>query len=261
MGSLDGKRVVITRPQKQCQKFIELLSAAGAVPVCFPVIEISPAEDVGRLDSALQNLAEYDWLVLTSVNGVEAVLNRFAALDIQDLPENLKLACIGPKTAAALQAKGFTPDFVPDEYVAEAILPGLGELDALHVLLTRADLARPDLPEAIRAGGGKADDICAYRTVPAELDETGLAEIAKGVDILTFTSPSTVENFYQVIQGEGRDPLSLPGDPIVACIGPITAEAARGKGYRVAVTPEEYTIEGLLSALKIYYQEGVREYE
>lgn len=261
MGSLAGKRVVITRPQKQCQKFIDLLASVGVVPVCFPVIEISPAEDLGLLDSALKNLAEYDWLVLTSVNGVEAVWNRFAALDIQDLPEDLKVACIGPKTAAALQAKGFTPDFVPDEYVAEAILPGLGELNGLRVLLTRADLARPDLPEAIKACGGKADDICAYRTVPAEPDMTGLAEIGKGVDILTFTSPSTVENFCQVIQREGQDPLALPGNPIVACIGPITAEAARGKGYHAAVTPEEYTIEGLLSALKIHYQEGIREYE
>ncbi|HAY83497.1 MAG TPA: hypothetical protein DCY42_00860 [Chloroflexi bacterium] len=255
MADLSGRRVVVTRPQKQCQQFTDILASKGAIPFCFPVIEISPMEDNHELDEALQNLSRYHWFVLTSVNGVAAVWDRLAALGIQDLPEHLKLACIGPKTATALAEKGFRADFVPDEFIAEAILPGLGELNGLKVLLARADLARPDLPQAIQAGGGIAHDISAYRTLPSQPDSQVLAEIAKGTHILTFTSPSTVENFFQIMLEQGLDPLHLPGNPITACIGPITANAARAKGYQVEVVPEDYTTEGLLQALIQYYAE------
>lgn len=240
----------------QCQVFLDLLEQAGAFPICFPVIEISRLINPQILDQALLDLSSYDWLILTSVNGVAAVWERMAALGILELPAGLKVACIGPKTSAAAAKIGVQPDFVPEEYVAEAILPGLGELDGLKVLLTRADLARPDLPEAIRNGGGIADDICAYRTLPAETDQAILAEIANKTDVLTFTSPSTVENFFQIISDQGLDPLGLPGDPIVACIGPITAKAAEKKGYQIAVVPDYYTIEGLTQAILDHFQEN-----
>ena len=259
MDKLADKRILVTRPKIQSGEFIQLLEAEGAVPICFPVIEISPLTDSRELDQALLSLADYNWLVLTSVNGVEAVWNRLDALNIQHLPSALKTACIGPKTAAALAENGVEADFVPSEYVAEAILPGLGELKGLKVLLTRADIARPDLPIAIRAGGGTAEDICAYRTLPAETERDGLAQIAAGLDILTFTSPSTVENFCQIMVDEGFDPLALPGNPEVICIGPITARAARNKGFQVSAIPEDYTIEGLLHAIKAHFQENVHE--
>jgi len=259
MADLAGKRIVVTRPQDQCQKFLELLQSRGAVPFCFPVIEISPLANNPELDNALRRLADYDWLILTSVNGVAVVWEHLQELDIQYLPSALKIACIGPKTAAALAKHGFQADFVPEEYIAEAILPGLGELEDIKVLLTRADIARPDLPEAIRAGGGTADDISTYRTLLAEPDETSLVKISAGTDLLTFTSPSTVENFFQIITSAGLDPLHLPGNPIVACIGPITARAAEKKGYRVTVLPEKYTIEGLLDAIIRHYSEKTHE--
>jgi len=259
MNKLAGKRIMVTRPKKQAGKFTQLLEAKGAVPICFPVIEISPLRDSGELDQALLRLADYDWLVLTSVNGVEAVWKRLEALNIPRLPGFLKTACIGPKTAAALGKKGVQADFVPSEYIAEAILPGLGKLAGLNVLLARADIARPDLPDAIRAGGGTADDVCAYRTLPAEMDRDGLAQIVQGLDVLTFTSPSTVENFWQIVASEGLNPLDLPGNPEVLCIGPITARAARNKGFQVSVIPKDYTVEGLLDAIKDHFQESVYE--
>ena len=137
----------------------------------------------------------------------------------------------------------------------------MGELQGLKVLLTRADIARPDLPDAIRAAGGIAEDIHTYRTVPVQPDQNILAKIAEGVDVLTFTSPSTAENFFQITLDAGLDPLHLPGDPIVSCIGPITARAAEKLGWRVAVIPEEYTIEGLLQALIHYYSEKSYEHQ
>jgi len=132
-------------------------------------------------------------------------------------------------------------------------------LPNLYLQAHRADIARPDLPDAIRAGGGIADDVCAYRTLPAETDREGLAQIVEGLDTLTFTSPSTVENFCQIMVSEGLDPLDLPGNPEVMCIGPITARAAQNKGFQVTAIPEDYTIEGLLHAIKDHFQENVHE--
>lgn len=259
MASLFGLTVVVTRPEAQSQSFVEALHKLGADPICMPVIEISPVADPQELDDVLKRLDQFDWLVLTSVNGVAAVWERFDELGVQSLPKMLNIACIGPKTAASLDKKGYRANFVPEEYIAEAILPGLGELEGIKVLLVRADIGRPDLPAAIRAGGGTVNDICAYRTIPTKPDKESMEAIAKGVDLLTFTSPSTVENFLRLMLSEGLDPLNLPGEPIVACIGPITAKAAEMNGYQVTITPGEYTIEGLLQAMKDYFKETDNE--
>jgi uroporphyrinogen-III synthase len=257
MDNLEGKRIVITRPTQKCREFAEVLSEYGAIPICFPVIEIAPLVDSTELDAALRSLSEYDWWVLTSANGVDAIWERFEQLGSAEIPEDLKIACIGPKTAAALENRGLRPDFIPDEYIAEAILPGLETLEGLKVLLTRADIARPDLPEAIRTGGGVANDISAYHTLPTQPDREALEMIARGVDVLTFTSPSTVENFIQIMQNEKIDPLRLPNDPVVACIGPITARAAAANGFYIDLVAEEYTTAGMLESLEKYYF-GVR---
>ena len=239
------RRILVTRPRRQADGLLDGLRVAGFEPVCFPVIEIRPMEDNGALDEALRNLGHYEWIVFTSVNGVEVVFGR--------LPEGARLprvAAIGPKTAQALRERGVAPEFTPEEYVAEAILPGLGDVRGKRVLLPRAEIARKALPEAIRAAGGTADEIAVYRTLPAEPDAAGLAALKQGVDWITFTSPSTVENFVEVVRGEGLDPLKLPGSPRIACIGPITERAAREAGFRVALVAKDYTTEGLIEALK-----------
>ena len=256
MSEFSGKRILITRARAQSEDFIAALLSAGAEPVIFPSIRIAPAADLAALDRALSELARYDWLVLTSVNGVEAVWERREALGIQGIPGLLRIAAIGPKTAGALQARGVRPDFVPDEYVAEAILPGLGDLRGRRVLLARADIARPALRLAIEAAGGVADEIAAYRTLPVPLDPESLEALRAGVDVITFASSSTVRNFIELVHGAGLDPLALPGDPIIACIGPITAGTARETGLPVALVAEKYTIEGLLGALKSYFAVG-----
>ncbi len=239
------KRILVTRPRRQADGLVDGLRVAGFEPVCLPVIEIRPMEDNAALDEALQNLGHYDWIIFTSVNGVDIVFGR--------LPEGAKLphvAAIGPKTAEALRSRGVTPEFIPEEYVAEAILPGLGDVNGKRVLLPRAEIARKALPEAIRAAGGSAHEIAVYRTLPAQPDEAGLAALRDGVDWITFTSPSTVENFVEVVRGERLDPLSLPGNPRSACIGPITERAARAAGFAVTLVAKDYTTEGLVEALK-----------
>lgn len=255
MPDLNGKRVLITRPKDQSAEFAAALQAAGAEPVLFPVIEIAPLRDPTFLDRALRKLPCYDWLILTSVNGVEAVWARLAAqvgpelLAGWQMPPGLQVAAIGPQTAAVLQARGVRPDFVPEEYVAEALLPGLGDLRSRWALLPRADLARPALADAIRQAGGVAHEVTAYHTLPAKPDAKALKALRRGVDIVTFTSSSTVRNFVALVSAAGLDPLALPGRPRIACIGPITAATAAECGFPVTLVAAEYTTAGLLDAL------------
>ncbi|MGB7874772.1 MAG: uroporphyrinogen-III synthase [Anaerolineales bacterium] len=256
-------KVLITRPRNQADSFADALSEAGFEPVFFPVIEIRPFEENVALDRAIAKLSCYDWVVFTSVNGVDAFFERTdhhhrdtenaekKNLKLRELSDfAVKVAAIGPKTAQSLEARGVTPDFVPDEYVAEAILPGLGDLLGRWVLLPRAEIARKALPEAIVAAGGVAHEIAVYQTLPAEIDWEGLAALKSGVDSVTFTSPSTVENFVEIVRRAGLDPLHLPGNPKVACIGPITQRAAEEAGFVDVSVAEEYTSDGIARLLR-----------
>ncbi|MBA4380638.1 MAG: HemD protein, partial [Anaerolinea sp.] len=235
--------------------FAAALTAAGFEPIYFPVIEIRPMEDNTALDRALQKLTCYDWVVFTSVNGVEAVWEHLPPLPAPfggaSRGEGLgvRVAAIGPKTADALRTRGVNPDFVPDEYVAEAILPGLGDLRGRWVLLPRAEIAREALPKAIVKADGVAHEIAVYHTLPAEPDPAGLAALRSGVDVVTLTSPSTVQNFVAIVRQHGLDPLRLPGNPVFACIGPITEQAARDEGLNNLVMADEYTTEGLIQVI------------
>jgi uroporphyrinogen III methyltransferase/synthase len=241
------KRVLITRPKAQADAMAEGLRMAGYEPVFFPVIEIRAIEDNAELDEALERLDRYSWVVFTSVNAVEIVFqNSRVAEAKRRMSEEVNVAAIGPKTAGALREHGVTPDFVPDEYVAEAILPGLGDLRGKRVLLPRADIARKALPEAISASGGSPHEIAVYRTVAAEPTPEAVAALRAGVDVISLTSPSTVEHFIAIVRGNGLDPLRLPNDPFFACIGPITERAARAAGLNPVVVAEEYTAEGLI---------------
>ena len=252
MANLNGKRVVITRPRHQAAALMEQIQERGGQPICIPVIEIKPLEDFTQLDQALRQVQTYDWLVLTSVNGVNAVWERFETLGIRPLLEGVQVAAIGPKTAAALEQRGVTPDFVPNEYIAEAILPGLGDMRGKRIVLLRADIARTALAQAIRAAGGLAEDVSAYRTVAARVEPEAWESIKAGVDIVIFTSSSTVTHFVRMLGEMGFTAHRLPGDPLIACIGPITAATASAHSLQVDIKPQAYTIEGLINALDAY---------
>lgn len=250
------KRILITRPRAQADGFAEKLRSAGFEPIFFPVIEIQPIENNIALERALSKLECYDWLVFTSVNAVDMVFDVIARSGAKDAttkqsPNDLtpRYAAIGPKTADALQAHGIIPDFVPDEYIAESILPGLGDLHGKWVLLPRAEIARKALPEAIFEAGGIPHEIAVYRTLPTQPNPVGLAGLKSGVEIITLTSPSTVHNLIAIARQNGLDPLSLPGNPLFACIGPITEQAAREEGLINLVTANEYTTEGLIEVI------------
>ncbi|MFO7584778.1 MAG: uroporphyrinogen-III synthase [Anaerolineales bacterium] len=246
-------KVLVTRPRAQSAAFGEALQQAGFEPVYFPVIEIRPADDFSELDKALADIERYIWVVFTSVNAVDVVFDRVAVVDAKhasSLLDNAKIAAVGQKTAEALRRYGMEPDFMPDEFVGEAILPGLGDVRGKRILLPRAELARDALPKAIGTAGGIAHEIVIYRTLPAQVDAEGLAALKARVDWVTFTSPSTVQNFVQICRQNGLDPFNLPGNPKIACIGPITEKTAIAEGFDVDSVAAEYTTDGLIEAIR-----------
>ena len=245
---LSGLRVLVTRTREQAGRLAAGLRSLGAEPVECALIETVPPVDWGALDAAIRRLAGFHWVVFTSVNGVETFFARLALAggDARALA-GVRLAAIGPATAEALARHGLRADLVPHEYVAEAVASGLGEVRGLRLLLPRADIARPDLAQRLRAAGAVVEEVVAYRTVPPAGLETRLREAMAGVDVVTFTSSSTVRHLVEAL---GREAAQTALERVtVACIGPITARTAQEEGLPVAVVAEEYTIDGLLAAL------------
>jgi len=251
---LQGKRIVITRPVAQAGDLIARLCALGAEPIACPAIAIAPPADYAPLDRAIARLAEYDRLLVTSANGVRALLERMAALG-QDAARLRRLAigAIGPATARALAEYGLQAGFVPTSYVAEAILHEIGDVDGQRILLPRADIARDALAVGLRAQGAFVDEIAAYRTVPGPGAPALAARLrVQEIDAITFTSSSTVRYLLDGLESVG---LSRPDARVlllraaILCIGPITAATAREEGLRVDTVAHEYTGDGLVAAL------------
>lgn len=231
------------------------LRRLGAEPIEFPSIRIRPMADLSALDEALRRLPSFDWVVFTSVNAVEATTSRMALIGVTiDTLAGRRVAAIGPKTAQALVARHITPAFVPREFVAEQVAEGLGDVAGMTVLLPRAAEARELLPETLARRGARGAVIPIYQTEPADPDPIALEQLRQGVDVITFTSPSTVRGFSTLVKNAGLDPHQLPGHPMVACIGPITAQAARAMGWLTTIVASEYTSDGLTEALQEHFR-------
>jgi uroporphyrinogen III methyltransferase / synthase len=263
---LFGKRVLITRSREQSAELVDLLESLGAEPVEAPMIRIMPPDDYAALDKAVAEAATYDWMVFTSVNAVDAFIRRLLSGngDIRDL-KGVRLIAIGPATADRLGRHGVRADLQPAESRAEAIVQSvraMGDLKGRRFLLPRADIARDVLPEELRRAGAEVTEVIAYRTVLAEIEREGDPDIYRmllenRVDVVTFTSASTVKNFVQVF-GKDQAP-DLLNRTSVASIGPVTAEAAEQYGINTAIMPQEYTIPALVEAIVEYF--GPRRHE
>ncbi|HEU0298906.1 MAG TPA: uroporphyrinogen-III synthase, partial [Longimicrobium sp.] len=246
---LSGRRIVVTRARAQASDFAAALEALGAEVVQFPTIRIVPPADEEPLRRAAAQARSFDWIVFTSVNGVERFWYALAeqGCDARSLC-GVKVCAIGPATAGELERRGIRPDAVPGEFVAEAAVETLlraGVGAGSRVLLPRADIARTVLPERLREQGADVVEVAAYST---EQDGAG-AERVRGmlergeVDLVTFTASSTARNFVELVGTE-------VGRAAVASIGPITTRTARELGMRVDVEAEEYTIPGLTRAIQ-----------
>lgn len=257
---LEGRVIVVTRPEAQAADLVRPLEERGARVVLFPTIRIVPPSDPAPLRDAAARVSSYDWLVFTSVNGVEAFGRALEeqgvsvggeGVDGSSLP---RVCAIGPATGSALEEIGLSPRVIPDEFVAEAVVEALNEeteLQGKRVLLPRAAVARSALPEGLRARGARVDVVEAYRTVPATGDTEGLGDLLRSgeVDLVTFTASSTVRSFHRAVGDVAPDRIR------VAAIGPITAGTARELGYDVVVVAREYTIPGLVEAVETHFRD------
>ena len=259
---LFGQRVLVTRTRQQASALSARLRALGADAIELPTIHVAPPEDWTPLDSAIAELSSCDWIVFTSANGVGHFWARLvsANLDARAL-YGTRLAAIGPATAAELETHGLRADYVPGEYVAEAVAAGLGEVRGLRVLLPRADIARPALANLLRESGAEVVEVAAYRTLRPETDADDLRDLLSEITVVTFTSSSTVRNLAAMARDAGLELPGALGEAAVACIGPITAATARELGLDIDVEADEYTIDGLVEALVNHILETFREDE
>ena len=253
---LFGKAVVVTRTREQASELVVRLSALGAECLECPTIRVVSPEEWAPLDAAIDRLHTYDWLVLTSVNGVSFFFHRLfgRGKDVRAL-KNVRTATIGPATAKRLRDFGLNSDIVPETYRAESIVEAFKQesVNGKRVLLPRAKEARPVLPVELRKMGAVVDEIAAYQTEQAgENVDVLIKRMEEGsIDLLTFTSSSTVRNFKALLPPERFQ--SLIEGVRVATIGPITAETARELGFKVDITAQDYTIDGLCEAIVEHY--------
>jgi uroporphyrinogen III methyltransferase/synthase len=256
---LFGRRIVVTRSREQGGELVRLLEELGAEAVTMPTIKIVPPDDPAEMDAACDAASGFDWLVFTSVNGVEYFLRRFLERhDIRGL-QGVRICAVGSETAAAVARYGMRVDLTPAEHRAEALLADLRgheEVAGRRFLLPRAEIARELLGDELRTAGAEVVEVAAYRTVPdTEGDGQDVYRMLldRQIDAVTFTSASTVRNFVRML---GDDQAAdLLRTTAVAAIGPVTAEAAQQLGITAGVMPETYTVPALVEALVDYFRE------
>jgi uroporphyrinogen III methyltransferase / synthase len=251
-----GKRILVTRARSQALSLVQRIESLGGEVVEFPTIEIRPPESYGPLDRAINQIGSYDWLIFTSVNGVEQFLNRFEKLEknVADLA-GIEVGAIGPETAKRLTAAQIQPRLVPKQYQAEGILEALIPETVLgkRILIPRAAKARDILPETLRQWGARVDVVEAYQTVLPQIDVSALCKLLHEgtIDMITFTSSSTATNFAAMLRDQ--DLPRLLSRAVIACIGPITRKTVEDLGMRPEIVSEEFTIPGLVSAMVDYF--------
>jgi len=255
---LFGKRVLMTRAKEQAGELAARLAGYGAEPVEAPTIMIVPPLNWAPVDQAIAEIGTYNWIIFTSVNGVDRFMTRLwsKGLDSRCLAGR-QLCCIGPRTAQELEKYGVKADLIPTDYQAEGVLEALVQqnLKETRILIPRAEVARELLPEQLRARGAHVDVIPVYRTVTPAHDAGGWRQqlMDRLIHVVTFTSSSTVRNFVAMLGGvDAVKPLVQ--SVTIACIGPITAKTAEECGLTVSIMPKENTIPALVDALVDHYQ-------
>ncbi len=253
--ALSGIRVLVGRARHQAGALSTELQNRGAIVIEIPFIEIRKPKSFKPLDAALKSLSTYDWLVLTSVNGVEAMWER---LDKLRLPASnltgLRVAAIGPATKKAIEQRGMRVDVVPNEYVAESVVRSLkSKVRGKRVLLVRAKVARDVIPRELRKAGAHVDVVEAYETVVPKSSRTRLRAALKNPQkrphVVTFTSSSTVRNFVELLGAKSEARRKQLAGIRMASIGPVTSATLREFGLPVDIAAKQFTIPGLIEAI------------
>jgi uroporphyrinogen III methyltransferase/synthase len=259
---LSGRTILITRARQQAAAFAVQLERYGARVIACPTIEISDPESYSPLDEAIESLYGYDWLIFTSVNGVDYFMRRFRSLRGENAEvAGVNICALGSATAERLREFNLRVDVVPEQFKAEGVYTALEHfmggqqgLRGLSFLIPRASAARDYLPTALREAGARVDVVAAYRTLRPESSERGRLDAmlsGGGIDCVAFTSSSTVINFASLF--DTTDLGRLLHDVAIACIGDITAKTAGRYQLNTDILPEQYTIPALAQAIAAYY--------
>jgi uroporphyrinogen III methyltransferase/synthase len=239
---LAGRRLVVTRPREQSRELAAALEALGAEVSVVPLIAIEPVLDLGGPDDVVLDGVDFDWLVVTSANAVAALAS---SPRLREVAGGARVGAVGPATAEALREAGVEPDFVPDEYAAENIVAGLGEVLGARVLLAQSDIADSGLAEELRARGALVEVLHPYRTrevVPSQSE----VHLLRSADAILLLSGSAARSLAAA---------GGAGDALVACIGPKTASVASELGLVVGLVADEATADGIIRALVAYFRE------
>jgi uroporphyrinogen-III synthase len=251
---LDGWRILVSRAKSQAGALSDSLHQLGAQVLEIPFIEIRPPRSYKALDDSVKLVGEYDWLILTSVNGVNAMFDRMATLNVPTSElERVKIVAIGPATRKAIEQRGLKVALTPKEYVAESIVEALsGKVKGARVLLCRAKIARDVIPRELRKMGAYLDVVEAYETVIPQASRVKLRAVLRDPKrrphAITFTSSSTVRNYVGLL-GIRSGKSKLVAGVLNASIGPVTSETLRHYELSVDVQATEYTIPGLITAI------------
>lgn len=256
---LFGKRVLVTRPKDQAWELSTRITASGGEPIECPMIRIESPASWSEVDDAMAHMNSFQWVIFTSVNGVKFFLDRARQLGHDGRAfGGLRLCCIGPRTAEELERYGLVADLIPVPYQAEGVIDAMKAtgVKGARILIPRAEVAREILPEQLQAAGAEVRVVAAYRSVRDPQGPKRVRELlAQGhLDVLTFTSSSTVHSFVQGFEGK-TEVTALTRKTIVACIGPITAETARTEGLAVTVMAQENTVPALVASVSQYVRD------
>lgn len=249
MSGLAGRTVLVTRRREQAAAMCAALEARGARAIAVPTIAVEPVTAPATRE-ALAALHRYDWIVFTSANAVECFWAGLAAAGGRALPVSVRIAAVGPATAAALADRGAQVAAMPDTYRGDQIAAALGPLAGRRVLLPQSAIAREGTGAALRQAGAQVDEVVVYRTVSAASTPGMLETLDTPIDAVTFTSPSTVRGFLEAGGAAAQRVLQRAA---IACIGPATAEAILVRGLSVAVQPAEHTVAALVGALEDFF--------
>ena len=253
---LAGKRFLVTRPQTQAADFVSLLEQQGGEAICIPTIEIVPPESYAMLDFVLRDLDEFDILILTSVNGVEALFERMLETNqyVGTLTDIFVVA-VGPKTAKALEQNCIRPDLIPADHRAEGVVAELLKIGVKgkRILYPRAEIARALIIDSLQAAGAEVIAPVTYRTILPEESEPKLRQLlsADDIDAVCFSSSSTFNNLFTML---GDDLQKLQGKTKFFSIGPQTSETIRKHGFQVDLEPQSWTLDSLVLAMVDYYK-------
>ncbi|HKJ69829.1 MAG TPA: uroporphyrinogen-III synthase [bacterium] len=266
MLDLQHKTILVTRPRNKAAGMAALIEKYHGTPIIFPTIEIAPPAAWEHVDDVIANIRQYDWVIFTSAHGVKFFIERLQTQFTLGLMDSVSIAAVGSKTAKSLRNRGLSVEFLPEQFTAASLLDGLNQKhpESQAFLLVSGDKGGETLTDGLQSAGASVEKVVVYRNIQPDPENVRdiIAELRQNaIDVLTFTSPSTFNNFITILGEVTDDVAALVHSAPIAVIGPVTAGAVEESGFRAAVIPENSTIEDMMIQIGKYIQQQTQSAE